>query len=210
MSLRLFFTLAITLALLASAGADESCEYYARKLGQPLDGWRYAYDTGSPRCVRQVLDLGCPGEQYYHPVSITSRPASIQNNELPVQDTRAAGCCDLTATLTWFDKDARLGYVSFTIYAYFDQPLMCPWGSAAQQNTSGLVTLLLVKVVAARWVSAWLMANAKILPPLRVNHRWVIPADVMLKLPLLQTRKRSYHYQPFLSISASVTETAIS
>lgn len=90
--------------------ADESCECYARKLSQPLDGWKYVYDTGSPRCVREPADLACTGEQYYNPVSLLMLPDDVYLRRF--QDTRIADCCAESGNLVWKDKEAKLGYVS--------------------------------------------------------------------------------------------------
>lgn len=56
-----------------------SCEFYARKLGQPLDGWRVLHDTGDgPNCIREPVDLRCAGRQYYDPV----RPPNVDTKFL--------------------------------------------------------------------------------------------------------------------------------
>lgn len=49
---------------------ENSCEFYARKLGQPLDGWRVLQDPTGSRCIREPVDLRCAGQQYYDPVRL--------------------------------------------------------------------------------------------------------------------------------------------
>lgn len=65
------FSLFVTLSGAQHGSGDtlsDSCEFYARRLGQPLDGWRRLYD--GPNCVREPVNLRCAGQQYYDPVSI--------------------------------------------------------------------------------------------------------------------------------------------
>jgi len=79
-------------ALERMAASSESCEFYARKLGSPLEGWKLVSDTSSPSCFREPVDLNCMGEQYYDPV------------------TRIPSCCDPSGNVVWADKGAKLGY----------------------------------------------------------------------------------------------------
>lgn len=64
--LSIFFSVLGTIGRVA--GSSESCEFYARKLGAPLDGWKLVSDTNNPSCIREPVDLACAGEQYYDPV----------------------------------------------------------------------------------------------------------------------------------------------
>jgi hypothetical protein len=72
----LFHPLFVLLSILAAIGrvaaSSESCEFYARKLGAPLDGWKSVSNTDGPSCIREPVDLACPGEQYYDPVRCKS------------------------------------------------------------------------------------------------------------------------------------------
>jgi hypothetical protein len=56
------------LSSLVTVASFESCEFYARKLGAPLEGWKLVSDTSTPSCIREPVDLACTGEQYYDPV----------------------------------------------------------------------------------------------------------------------------------------------
>ncbi|KIM83407.1 hypothetical protein PILCRDRAFT_7326 [Piloderma croceum F 1598] len=94
MLFHIFVLLSVLVAIgsLRVAASSESCEFYARKLGAPLDGWKPVSDTDGPSCIRESVDLACPGEQYYDPA------------------TRIPECCDPEGTLVWMNKDAKLGY----------------------------------------------------------------------------------------------------
>jgi hypothetical protein len=67
---RVLVLLCALAALAKIVAPSESCEYYARKLGAPLEGWKFVSDTVSPSCIREPVNLGCAGEQYYDPVRI--------------------------------------------------------------------------------------------------------------------------------------------
>ncbi|KAG7096191.1 hypothetical protein E1B28_003641 [Marasmius oreades] len=96
---------------LSSDSSTITCEAAARRLGQPLDGWKIVKvkktDTKTKEkvkrkrgnrkevCVRQVADLECePGVEklYYHP------------------ETRIANCCHESGSVTWYDEEAKLGF----------------------------------------------------------------------------------------------------
>ncbi|KAF9259958.1 hypothetical protein L218DRAFT_1003192 [Marasmius fiardii PR-910] len=100
-------------ALCADTDANSiSCEVAARRLGQPVDGWKLVKvknDSETKKngkgkgkrgkrkevCVREVTDLQCePGVEtlYYHP------------------ETRLARCCQKGGSVTWYDEEAKLGF----------------------------------------------------------------------------------------------------
>jgi hypothetical protein len=58
-----------------AAMEKDSCEFFARKLGQPVDGWKHRDDSRTPSCIREVVDLRCDGQQFYDPVSPSSNHA---------------------------------------------------------------------------------------------------------------------------------------
>jgi hypothetical protein len=58
-----------------AAMEKDSCEFFARKLGQPVDGWKLRDETRTPNCIREVADLRCNGQQFYNPVSPSSNHA---------------------------------------------------------------------------------------------------------------------------------------
>ncbi|ESK88569.1 hypothetical protein Moror_3129 [Moniliophthora roreri MCA 2997] len=91
-----------TLRAAAAAQASTfsfSCEDAARRLGQPVDGWKVVKNrknagAGGERCVRDVANLTCEALEnlYYHP------------------ETRIAGCCQADGSVTWQDEEAKLGF----------------------------------------------------------------------------------------------------
>jgi len=96
MALHCLYVLLAAFVITRKASAEsisDSCEACARKLGQPVDGWKIIHNTGdSPSCIRQPVDLRCNGEQFYDP------------------ETRIAQCCHPSGNLAWVDKEAKLGY----------------------------------------------------------------------------------------------------
>ncbi|KAL0577770.1 hypothetical protein V5O48_004228 [Marasmius crinis-equi] len=103
-----FILLLLPIAYGQSEDASLSCEAAARRLGQPVDGWRIVKTfekspSGKKRvkseaCVREVTDLECkPLETlYYHP------------------ETREARCCQQDGSVTWYDEEAKLGFCCAT------------------------------------------------------------------------------------------------
>ncbi|KAK7054456.1 hypothetical protein VNI00_003654 [Paramarasmius palmivorus] len=85
----------------AALGSDITCEAAARRLGQPVDGWRAVKirnpehgQVGTERCVRKIANITCqaPDILYYNP------------------ETRVAECCKGDGSITWQDEEAKLGF----------------------------------------------------------------------------------------------------
>ncbi|KAK1229947.1 hypothetical protein PQX77_006976 [Marasmius sp. AFHP31] len=88
----------------AQSSLAVSCEAAARRVGQPVDGWKAVKTfertpSGKKRvksetCVREVSNLECEPLEvlYYHP------------------ETRQAHCCQKDGSVTWQDEEAKLGF----------------------------------------------------------------------------------------------------